>query len=117
VLFFGLEGHSDSTGRDLTIDAMKASADRISRIYGSDVTAVRYDDGPWITDGFLVRADKAKGRGEVEQVTETRVVPVRRRRRWLGRRWVGRWQTLQSVPSAAHDVGAWLRYLRQPSTG
>lgn len=117
MIFLGLEGHTDSAGRDLTIDAMKAAAEHLSSTYGVEVRAVRYDDGPWITDAFLVRPDQAKPGAELGQVTGTRIVPVRRRRRHLGRRWVGPWQDLRSVPAAAHDVGVWLRDLRQAGRG
>lgn len=92
---FGLEGHSDADGRDLTIDAMKAAATRLRRS-AVDVSAVRYNDRGWIIDGFLVRSEQFGVQG--------RVVPVRRRRRRLAGRWVGPWQELQAVSAALHEV-------------
>lgn len=99
-MFLGLEGRSDANGRDLAIDAMKAVAERMSRRYAGRISAVRYEDRGWSIEGFAVWS---------EQVTGQRAfVPVRRRRRRLGGRWVGPWREVQSVPAAAHEVGSML---------
>lgn len=108
MLFFGLEGHSDVNGRDLTSDAMKAVASRMSRRYEGSVHAVRYTDRGWLTDGFMVWTEQVAENGRIESTGAVYQVPVRRRRWRLGGRWAGPWQEVQSVPAAAHTVASTL---------
>jgi hypothetical protein len=103
VAAVGLEGHSGDDGRDLTVDAMNEAAKRLTQKYPAEVSAVRYLDGRYEVDGFVIwTGPVATGHG-TEWHGPVLHVPVRRRLR-LGRLRRG-WRATQSVPSAAAEVG------------
>lgn len=101
MLYEGLEGHNGPE-RDLTIDAMKEAARRLSVKYPIRASAVRYRDGRNEVDGFLVWTGPVERDGETEWLGPSLEVPVRKRLRLgpLRRPWV----EVQSVPEAAAEV-------------
>lgn len=98
----GLAGYSDPRGRDLTVDAMNAVAIRLNRRYQTEVSVVRYQDGPFsIVDGLMAGTGPLTAEG---WMGPTLYVPVRRRVQ-VGRR-AGRWREVQTVAAAAAQIAA-----------
>ena len=119
MIGLGLEGNSNEGGRDLTIDAMKEVAKRLTAKYPVRVHAARYDEDAYEVDGFMVWTGPVKTTLGTEWHGPVLYVPVRQRvrRRLLPplRRSHRAWVEVQSVPKAAAAVGRAAR--AEPSRG
>jgi hypothetical protein len=109
VISLGLEGNSNEGGRDLTIDAMKEVATRLTAKYPVSVHAARYDEGAYEVDGFMVWTGPVKTELGTEWHGPVLYVHVRQRQRRRRMRPFQRshraWVEVQSVAEAAAAVG------------
>lgn len=109
MIGLGLEGNSNEGGRDLTIDAMKEVAKRLTAKYPVRVHAARYDENAYEVDGFMVWTGPVKTELGSEWHGPVLYVPVRqrlrRRRMRPFRRSHRGWVEVQSVADAAAAAG------------
>jgi hypothetical protein len=99
----GLSGQSDRGRRDLTVDAMRAAATRLTRKYPAEVSAGRYRVRHLEVDGFVIWTGPVFTEHGTQWHGPHFEVPVRQRLR-IGR-YHGEWRTLRSVPAAAAEAG------------
>ena len=103
VIALGLQGHSDNGHRDLTVDAMNEVAKRLTARYPIRVSAVRYRNGRYEVDEFLVWTGPVDTNGYTKWLGPTQHVPVRRRVRFGPFRRA--WREVNSASDAAEEVG------------
>ncbi len=117
MIGLGLQGTSDGGSRDLTIDAMKEVAKRLTTKYPARVQVVRYEDGGYDIEGFMVWTGPVRAELGTEWLGPTIHVPVRKRlvrwRIWPLRRCTSAWEDVQSVPEAAAAIARAVRLARR----